>query len=40
MGADHDPVVDDQGSEEEADAGTLPDHADPHPSTDEVPRRH
>jgi hypothetical protein len=37
---EHEPVKDDQGSEEEADSGTLPGHDDPHPATDESPRRH
>jgi hypothetical protein len=36
----HDPVADGQRDDEDASAGTMPDHEDPHPSTGETPRRH
>ncbi len=40
MGDEHDPVVDGQQDEEDADSGTMSDHGDPHPGGDEAPRRH
>lgn len=40
MPNEHPPVPDDQGSDEQASGGTMPDHEDPHPATEEAPRRH